>query len=216
MTIREKEGCSVGMKGSKSVTVQTKKRYDRISAIYDLLDKLTVSHQLREKAVSLARGSVLEVGVGTGINLPLYSQDSTLTGIDLSSKMLQKARARAQALNIQVNLLQMDLQHLDFPDNNFDTVLATCVFCSVPDPVLGLQEVRRVCKRDGQVILLEHMRSEIPLLGLFMDILNPLAVRTIGNNINRWTLDNIKKAGLNIIRVENLKADIYKLVVASP
>lgn len=206
----------MGMKGSKSVTVQTKKRYDRISAIYDLLDKLTVSHQLREKAVSLARGSVLEVGVGTGINLPLYSQDSTLTGIDLSSKMLQKARARAQALNIQVNLLQMDLQHLDFPDNNFDTVLATCVFCSVPDPVLGLQEVRRVCKRDGQVILLEHMRSEIPLLGLFMDILNPLAVRTIGNNINRWTLDNIKKAGLNIIRVENLKADIYKLVVASP
>jgi len=206
----------VGMKSSKSVTEQTKKRYDRISAIYDLLDKITVPHRLREKAVSLARGSVLEVGVGTGINLPLYSQDSTLTGIDLSSKMLQKARARAQDLNIQVNLLQMDLQQLDFPDNNFDTVLATCVFCSVPDPVLGLQEVRRVCKRDGQVVLLEHMRSEIPLLGLFMDILNPLVVRTIGNNINRRTVDNIKKAGLNIKRVENLKADIYKLIVASP
>lgn len=204
------------MKSSKSVTEQTKKRYDRISAIYDLLDKITVPHQMRKKAVSLARGSVLEVGVGTGINLPLFSQDSTLTGIDLSSKMLQKARARAQALNIQVNLLQMDLQQLDFPDNNFDTVLATCVFCSVPDPVLGLQEVRRVCKRDGQVVLLEHMRSEIPLLGLFMDILNPLVVRTIGNNINRRTVDNIKKAGLNIKRVENLKADIYKLVVASP
>ncbi len=206
----------MGMKSSKSVTEQTKKRYDRISAIYDLLDKITVPHRLREKAVSLARGSVLEVGVGTGINLPLYSQDSTLTGIDLSSKMLQKARARAQDLNIQVNLLQMDLQQLDFPDNNFDTVLATCVFCSVPDPVLGLQEVRRVCKRDGQVVLLEHMRSEIPLLGLFMDILNPLVVRTIGNNINRRTVDNIKKAGLNIKRVENLKADIYKLIVASP
>lgn len=206
----------MGMKSSKSVTEQTKKRYDRISAIYDLLDKITVPHQMRKKAVSLARGSVLEVGVGTGINLPLFSQDSTLTGIDLSSKMLQKARARAQALNIQVNLLQMDLQQLDFPDNNFDTVLATCVFCSVPDPVLGLQEVRRVCKRDGQVVLLEHMRSEIPLLGLFMDILNPLVVRTIGNNINRRTVDNIKKAGLNIKRVENLKADIYKLVVASP
>lgn len=206
----------MGIRGSKSLTEQTKKRYDRISAIYDLLDRITVPHQLREKAVRLAQGNVLEVGVGTGINLPLFSQDIAFTGIDLSFKMLQKARARAQALNMQVDLLQMDIQQLDFPDDTFDTVLATCVFCSVPDPVLGLQEVRRVCKREGQVVLLEHMRSEIPLLGLLMDILNPVVARTFGNNINRRTLDNIKKAGLHVKRVENLKADIYKLIVASP
>ncbi len=198
------------------LTRNIQKRYNRIAPVYDLMDKITVPHRMREKAINLARGEVLEVGVGTGLNLPLYPRDCTLTGIDFSPKMLQKARARATKDNIQVKLLQMDIQQLDFPDHSFDTVIATCVFCSVPDPILGLKEVRRVCKKDGQVILLEHMRSDIPLLGLLMDILNPLFLYIIGNNINRMTVENVKKAGLNIVRVENLKADIYRLIVASP
>jgi len=199
-----------------SKTEQIQKRYDRISVIYDQLDRMMVPHWMREKTVTLARGSVLEVGIGTGVNLPFYPQDCTLTGIDFSPKMIQKARARAQKMNIEADLRQMDVQQLDFHNNLFDTVLATCVFCSVPDPVQGLREISRVCKADGQVVLLEHMRSENPLLGFFMDILNPLAVWIIGNNINRRTIENVEKAGLNIIRLENLKADIYKLIVASP
>lgn len=214
-----KGGISINMETQDStnrLTRNIQKRYNRIAPVYDLMDKITVPHRMREKAINLARGEVLEVGVGTGLNLPLYPRDCTLTGIDFSPKMLQKARARATKDNIQVKLLQMDIQQLDFPDHSFDTVIATCVFCSVPDPILGLKEVRRVCKKDGQVILLEHMRSDIPLLGLLMDILNPLFLYIIGNNINRMTVENVKKAGLNIVRVENLKADIYRLIVASP
>ncbi len=198
------------------LTRKVQKRYDRVAAVYDILDKISIPFWMREKAVSFAQGRVLEIGVGTGINLPLYSEDCDLTAIDISPRMLQKAQHRADKFNIAVELKQMDVQRLDFSDCSFDTVLAACVFCSVPDPIIGLKEVRRVCKSDGRVILLEHMRSERPLLGLMMDFINPLFFYTIGNNINRRTMENVIKSGLHIERVENLKADIYKLILASP
>jgi len=205
------------MKESKrSLTEKILKRYDRIAPFYDFIDKLSMPLWMREKAVSLASGDVLEVGVGTGVNLPLYTHDCNVTAIDFSPRMLQKARLRADRLKIQVNLMQMDVQALTFADCSFDTVLATCVFCSVPDPVLGLKEIRRVCKKDGKVILLEHMRSENSLLGLMMDLFNPLFTYIIGNNINRKTVENINKAGLKIEEMENLKWGIFKLIVASP
>lgn len=204
-------------KSSSSIlTGKVRKRYDRIAPLYDFLDKVSVPHWMRKKAVSLAFGAVLEVGVGTGLNLPLYPENCNVTAIDFSPEMLQRARLRAEKMNIQAEFMQMDVQDLDFPDNSFNTVLASCVFCSVPDPVLGLKEVRRVCKKDGQIILLEHMRSENYVLGLMMDLFNPLVTRIIGNNINRRTLENVRKAGLCIENVENLKGDIFKLIVASP
>jgi len=198
-----------------SLNGKVRKRYDRIAPLYDFIDKVSMPHWMRKKAVSLASGKVLEVGVGTGLNLSLYPGNCDVTAIDFSSEMIQKARLRIERMNIQVKLMQMDVQNLEFQDNSFDTVLATCVFCSVPDPILGLKEVRRACKKDGQIILLEHMRSENHVLGLMMDFLNPLFANTIGNNINRRTMDNIKKAGLHIKRVENLKGNIFKLIVAT-
>ncbi len=201
---------------SNFLTGKIRKRYDRIAPLYDFLDKVSVPHWMRKKAVNLAFGAVLEVGVGTGLNLPLYPENCDVTAIDFSPEMLQRARLRAEKMSIQVELMQMDVQDLDFPDNSFNTVLASCVFCSVPDPILGLKEVRRVCKNDGKIILLEHMRSENYVLGLMMDLFNPLVSRIIGNNINRRTLENVRKAGLCIENVENLKGDIFKLIVASP
>jgi len=105
---------------------------------------------------------------------------------------------------------------MDFADGIFDTVVATCVFCSVPDPVKGLQEVRRVCKPEGRVILLEHVRSENTVLGKIMDILNPVALYVIGSNINRRTVKNIELAGIQIKRTQNVMGKIVKLIVASP
>jgi len=103
-----------------------------------------------------------------------------------------------------------------FPDNIFDTVIATCVFCSVPNPVKGLLEIRRVCKPDGRIILLEHVRSENPLFGALMDILNPISLHIIGSNINRRTIQNVMEAGIHINRVENFSGKIVKLIIASP
>jgi ubiquinone/menaquinone biosynthesis C-methylase UbiE len=106
----------------------------------------------------------------------------------------------------------MDAQQMDFPDNSFDSVFTTCVFCSVPDPVKGLHEIKRVCKKDGKIILIEHVRSEQKVLGLLMDLFNPLVVNTFGANINRKTVENVKKAGFTNIKVENLWRDIVKKI----
>jgi ubiquinone/menaquinone biosynthesis C-methylase UbiE len=110
----------------------------------------------------------------------------------------------------------MDVQHLNFADDSFDTVFATFVFCSVPDPVAGLKELRRVCKPDGKLLLLEHMRPENFVLGLIFDLFNPVIVRMMGANINRRTINNIRQAGWQIKTEECLSSDIVRMIEAAP
>jgi ubiquinone/menaquinone biosynthesis C-methylase UbiE len=129
--------------------------------------------------------------------------------------MLERAHHRAQQLGKEVDLCLMDVQNMDFPEATFDTVVATCVFCSVPNPVLGLGEVLRVSKPGGQVLLWEHVRSKNPRVGALMDCLNPFVVRMMGSNINRRTVENVKRAGLEMESVTNLdNSHIFKLIVA--
>ncbi|MHB1391874.1 MAG: class I SAM-dependent methyltransferase [Clostridia bacterium] len=127
--------------------------------------------------------------------------------------MLKRARQRAERLGRQVELLQMDAQSMDFADNTFDTVFTTCVFCSVPNPVKGLEEIRRVCKERGKIILIEHVRSGKKLLGLLMDALNPVVVNLYGANINRRTVENVRATGFADVQVTNLFKDIVKKIV---
>jgi ubiquinone/menaquinone biosynthesis C-methylase UbiE len=192
-----------------------KKRYNRISTIFDQMDRM-IKVEWRKKVLSHVYGNVLEVGIGTGANLPYYPRDVSLTGIDFSDGMLRHARKKAKELNRSVTLLEMDAQHMSFPDNTFDFVVATCVFCSVPNPILGLQEIRRVCKPEGKILMLEHMRSENPFIGAVMDILNPVTVRLSGANINRRTLENVHHAGLCLEESESLIGSIMKRLVISP
>lgn len=197
------------------LTETIKRRYNRTALFYDWMDGM-FPERVRKEVLSLARGEVLEVGVGTGKNLSLYPADCKVTGIDFSPGMLERARSRARKLNLDVSLLEMDAEAMSFPDDTFDTVTATCVFCSVPHPVQGLKEIRRVCKPNGTIILLEHVRSDHPVLGAVMDALNPLVVRLVGANINRNTVANIRDAGIKINKIENLSSQIVKIVVGSP
>jgi ubiquinone/menaquinone biosynthesis C-methylase UbiE len=191
-----------------------KKRYNRTSLFYDCMDKM-VNQETRKKVMGYARGKVLEVGVGTGQNLKYYPRGCDVTAIDFSPGMIKKARMRAEGLP-NVKLYEMDVQNLAFPDNTFDTILATCVFCSVPDPVKGFAELQRVCKPNGQLIFLEHIRSDRQILGMLMDLFNPLVVRLIGANINRRTLENIETAGLKLEQVDTVGMEVIKLIIAKP
>lgn len=200
-------------------TSRTKARYDRIAPVYDLME--TIVERLafrgwRRRLWSQVEGErVLEVGVGTGKNLPHYPAGTHVTAIDLSGRMMEQAQRRAKLMGTRVDLALMDAQRLAFPDATFDAVVATFVFCSVPDPVLGLQELGRVVRPRGRITLLEHVRVNKPVIGRVMDLLDPIVVRLMGPHINRHTVENVKKANLEVERVEELTSGgLVKLIVS--
>lgn len=215
----------------REATERTRARYDRAAPVYDLYEglmerlffrnwRMRVWGQVCTHIQSIKTGNpvsaqILEVGVGTGKNLPFYPEGARTTAVDISHKMLARARRRAERLSRNVELFPMDAQALAFEEGAFDAVVSTFVFCSVPDPVLGLREVRRVLRPDGRAVFLEHMRPRSSWLGKVFDLLNPVAVRLTGANINRPTLENVRQAGLEIEDVKDLSAQgVVKLIVA--
>lgn len=188
-------------------------RYDRNARLFDFVDSLfgTMMARRKHEVVGRASGRVLEVGVGTGKSFAHYPQGIELVGIDISPKMLEKAETRTNDFSGSLTLEVGDVQNLDFPDDSFDTVVTSCVFCSVTDPVRGFQEINRVLRPGGRGLHLEHVRSKRPAIGKLMDIVNPVVVRLTGANINRDTAANIRKSGLTLLEEKDLWSDILKL-----
>jgi len=206
------------MKEETQKTEDVRRRYDRIAPLYDLMEGLVERSRYskwRELLWSKVEGSeILEVGVGTGKNFPYYPAHTEITAIDFSEKMLSRAREKAKNQNIRVSLQQMDVQNMSFEDNTFDTVVAAFVFCSVPDPIKGLQEVKRVCKPGGNILLLEHVLSPNRVIAWMMNLVNPIVVGVMGPNINRRTVENVANSDLKLEKVMDLAAGIFKRIEA--
>jgi phosphatidylethanolamine/phosphatidyl-N-methylethanolamine N-methyltransferase len=200
-------------------SLTTQRRYDRQAAMYDLMEipiEFLAFGRLRRRLWSDVEGAiVLEIGVGTGKNIPYHRAGARTVAVDVSPRMLRRAAHRARRLEQDMDLVLADAQHLPFRDRAFDAASATFVFCSVPDPVAGLQEVRRVVRDGGRVHLLEHVRAANPVLGRLMDLANPIAVRMSGANINRDTVSNVAKGGMTLDDVESRGLGIIKLIRAS-
>ena len=140
--------------------------------------------------------SILEVGIGTGLNLPLYPAACRLTGIDLSQEMLDKAVERVQTLTMpDVTLKVMDATSMDFGDNEFDRALATYTISAVPDPVAVLREMSRVVKPDGIIVILNHFRSERRATGWLEDMVAPVCTR-LGWKSNLTMAPLLEQVGL--------------------
>jgi ubiquinone/menaquinone biosynthesis C-methylase UbiE len=191
--------------------------YDRAARFYDLIEA-PMDHMggtvRRQRVLAGARGRVLEVGIGTGLNLEHYPAGVDLIGLDISGKMLTRAKHRAASLGRSIHLEQADAEALPHPDGVFDTVTATCVYCSVADPIQGLREIRRVVKANGRVLLLEHVRPRNPVLGMLFDVLTPFTRRFFGPEINRRTEENVCAAGLDLVRVR--RKGIWREIEARP
>ena len=140
--------------------------------------------------------TVLEVGIGTGLNLPLYNATCRLTGIDLSQEMLDKAVERVQNLAMpNVTLKVMDATSMDFAENEFDKALATYTISAVPDPVAVLREMRRVVKPGGTIVILNHFRSEGRVVRRVEDLVAPVCTR-LGWKSNLAMMPLLQHVGL--------------------
>jgi phosphatidylethanolamine/phosphatidyl-N-methylethanolamine N-methyltransferase len=160
---------------------QVQRAYELYAPVYDFVFDwiFAPGRAAAVRHLDLERSdSVLEVGIGTGLNLPLYSATSRLTGIDLSQEMLDKAVERVQTLTMpNVTLKVMDATSMDFGDNEFDRALATYTISAVPDPVAVLREMRRVVKPGGIIVILNHFRSERRVMGWLEDLVAPVCTR---------------------------------------
>lgn len=195
------------------------RRYDRQARWFDLMEapvERLAFGRLRSRLWGQVTGdTVLEIGAGTGKNLSCHPQGARTVAVDISPRMLRRAAGRARRLEHPVDFVLADAQHLPFRDGSFDAAAATFVFCSVPDPVLGLREAGRVVRDHGTVHLLEHVRSGNAIAGRLMDLANPIAVRLSGANINRDTVSNVAKAGISLDEVESRGFGILKLIRGS-
>jgi phosphatidylethanolamine/phosphatidyl-N-methylethanolamine N-methyltransferase len=175
--------------------------YQRIAPFYDALDgayERMWKQRLRARLLRRARGRVLDVGIGTGCNLPHYPDGVELVGIDLSRRMLERAQQRAAALRRPVQLAPMNLLQLNFPDDAFDTVVATFVLLCLPEylQTAALRELRRVCKRDGVILLLDYKLSGHTPVRLLMRCLSPWLRVAFGGRYDARTEQYLAEAGL--------------------
>ncbi len=198
---------NTGAKDEKD-TALVRQRYNRASLMYDVMEwpieRMAFRHWRRALLHDLA-GRVLEVGVGTGKNLPYYDYSRIqLTGVDLSEGMLRKASALAVRRDFPADLRQMDAEHLDFPDGTFDSVVHMFVLCSVPHPTEVLQEIARVLKPNGRLLMLEHVLSQIRHIARMQHWMDPLTSRIMGAHMDRDTIGKIRLVGFSIVRDERL------------
>lgn len=191
--------------------------YDRVAPLYDLYSvpmEWMGGERRRRRLLGRAVGEVLEVGVGTGLNLAHYPQGVHVTAVDLSPRMLARARDRAEASPAAVDLTVGDVEALAFDDDRFDIAIATCVFCSVADPVQGLRELARTVRPNGRVLLLEHVRPRNRVLGALADLVSPLTRRLFGPEVNRRTERNVEAAGLEIVSIH--RDGVWREIEARP
>jgi ubiquinone/menaquinone biosynthesis C-methylase UbiE len=177
--------------------------FDKLAGQYDR--QMGFSERLlfgrsRGWAASRARGRVLEIAVGTGLNLPLYPADTSVLGIDLSERMLDHARTRAAALGLtdRVTLYRGDVQALDVADESVDSVVSTFTFCTIPDPFSAAREAFRVLRPGGQFLLAEHGPSTRRWVRVGQRAVDPLTIRFLADHLMRDPLPYLSHAGFTI------------------
>ncbi|MFW9971359.1 MAG: class I SAM-dependent methyltransferase [Candidatus Odinarchaeota archaeon] len=194
--------------------------YDKQASNYDIMNSFMERIFSKERNIfSLLRGEILEVGVGTGENLKYYHPSANITAFDWSPQMIRHAAKKVRYLGFQ-NIKEFivgDIQKLDeyFLPNSFDFVTSTCVFCSVPNPIKGLQKVARVMKKSGRLVQIEHGISNFKLLNILMKGFDPITSNMRGFHLTRNIKDNLEKAGFKIIREWSIDAaGIIRVVIS--
>jgi ubiquinone/menaquinone biosynthesis C-methylase UbiE len=199
---------------------ELKSKYDELAPSYSGMNAVTDIvfgvRRYRRRVMSKARGAVLDIACGTGENFPFFTDAESIIAVDLSEGMLNLAQQRAVKLGQTIEFHIGNAESLDFPDDSFDTVTSALSTCTIPDPVKALQEMKRVCKPDGRILLLEHGRSSWGWVGRFQERRAPAFFE---QNACRWDqepMDNIRAAGLNVVLHQRAFLGVFHMIEATP
>jgi ubiquinone/menaquinone biosynthesis C-methylase UbiE len=189
--------------------------YDRDPASYHrgsaLTERLLAAR--RQKVGETVTGRVLDIGFGTGLSLPHYPPSLEVIGIDASLGMLRFGRSEAAKVGRPVQLVEMDAQHLGFPDASFDSVAFNLCLCTIGDPESAVREALRVARPGAPMVFLEHVRSHLLPVALLQDAVSPLLVALQQDHFNRRTAETIGRAGVEVVSVERFALGFFNLIV---
>ena len=196
----------------------TRRKWDKAAANFDLMASYGPERRWepdkRELFANMGDGRILFLAVGTGLDVPFFPPGKHITGIDISQRMLDAAAQRVAAYDGELELRQADVHDLDYADGEFDQVFTSCTFCSVPNPIAGLEQLKRVLKPGGDLYMFEHTGSRYYPFRAMMNFMTLLS-RQIGPEMNRRTVDNVRAAGFQLVRVRHVFLDVVKTIHAT-
>ncbi|OCA84443.1 methyltransferase type 11 [Bacillus sp. FJAT-27225] len=185
-------------------------------AIYDAAMKgfeENTFKDIRKELLQKAEGKVIEIGFGSGINFPLYVTAESVDAIEPNPHMIKRAQSRLEKATVPIRIHKMGAEKLAFPDDSFDTVVATLVFCTIPDPVRAFTEIKRVAKPNARLLIFEHVRMPQPAMAKAQQLLTPVWKRVCdGCHLDRDTLALLKE---NSVRIEKVQTYYNGLFIAA-
>jgi len=194
----------------------TQRKWDRAAPGFDFMNGRGAEARwapVKRHLFSHMRGKVLFLAVGTGLDIQFFPPGQNVVGIDISPRMLAFARPRAEAYEGQIELRHMDVHDMPFGPGTFDQVYTSCTFCSVPDPVKGLSALRRVLVPGGELRMFEHTGSRIFPFNLMLHLMTVVS-RAVGPEMNRDTVENVRRAGFTVRAVDNVYLDVVRTITA--
>jgi ubiquinone/menaquinone biosynthesis C-methylase UbiE len=195
---------------------ETQAKWDRAAPNFDIMAGRGAEKRWRpfkEELFAHMDGRILFLALGTGLDIETFPSGKSITAIDISPKMLEVAQPRIAGYEGEIQAQVMDVHEMSFEDNSFDQIYTSCTFCSVPNPVAGLQSLRRVLKPGGDLFMFEHTGSKYYPFKIMMNLMTILS-RQLGPDMNRHTVDNVVAAGFQVKEVNNLFLDVVKTIKA--
>lgn len=195
--------------------------YERIAPLYDLLDKgyeVAWKGRLRERVFAGTTGTILDAGAGTGCNIPYYPQGARVVAVDASPGMLARAEKRAEKLGRPVEFQVLDLAATGFPDASFDHIVATFVFCVLPEELQRpvMMEMQRILKPGGTLRILDYTQSRGAAARLWMKLVSPWLSYAFGARYTAGYESHLTGSGMTVLENRHVAGDFVKLLVAQP
>lgn len=172
-----------------------------------------VFKEIRRDLLARAQGKVIEVGSGTGINFPLYQHVESVTAIEPSSYMIKRSELNKELAVIPLDIIQANAERLPFETDSYDTVVATLVFCTIPNVDKALKEMKRICKPNGKILLFEHVKMDNPILAKLQIYLTPFWKKICdGCHLDRETVHLLESNGFQVVEIKKFYRGLFVMI----